>query len=145
MSTAHGTFGNGGLVDIIGPAAPPPSHWLEVVSIAAVLVCAIIVALWWYRRRRHPLAQARRRLAHLQLQVRDGALTPRAAADEIARALSMALGRQPLPTTPDHGAMDSTELMARLTRARFARNAPDEHELSWLLEAAHRRLEVTTP
>jgi len=137
MSEPTGTFGNGGLVDIIGPTVPPPDEWGMLAVAAVVLLVLVAGSVWLYRRHQSPRRRALRHAGRLQRQLRQGAIAPRSAAFELASALGRGSATN---ATPDDTA-DDGRFAERLGLARFGRDEPSADTLSSLLAEAQRRLE----
>jgi len=138
MSEPTGTFGNGGLIDIVGPAAPPPSDWGMLAVAALLLLILVAGTLWLYRRHHAPHRRALRHLGRLQHQLQQGAIAPRSGAFELAGVLRQGLGTNGVPGhTADGGRFEQ-----QLARARFGRDEPSADVLLSLLTEARRRLEA---
>lgn len=137
MSEPTGTFGNGGLVDIVGPGAPSPDQWGMLAVAAVVLLVLVAGSVWLYRRHQSPRRRALRHVGRLQRQLQQGAIAPRSAAFELAAALDQG-SATPVPADDTVEAARFTE---RLGLARFGRDDPSADTLSSLLTEAHRRLE----
>ena len=127
------------IAPIAAPPAPPPYGWIVLGAVLFVLI--LFFGLWFWLKHTRAQRRARALLARSARALHSGKIDARAAAFEIARALSHVQA----PSLPSKGEEKNArhetewaEFTQALTRARFSPHAIDTQHAAQLLAQARK-------